>query len=373
MLKYISNKISYLFVSLALVCASNVDSRAPAKKLLMVISSHGENNGETQPGFEFDELSKAYLTFHNNGVVVDIASPEGGLAEADQYNPDQPFNQAFLADRQAQQKLQNSLKLSTINASNYNAVFVVGGKGAMFDLHDHQPLQAIISDIYQSGGTIGAVCHGPAALVNVKLNNGNYLVAGKAVNAFTNQEEKLFGKKWSEKFEFMLEDKLKQRTARFESSPMMLSHVAIDNRLITGQNPTSTVDVAKAMLETMGIKNPKINRYKDDQTLAIVSKFLRGKSDVINTYRANKSKFQPELLGMYGYYYFLEAKTKKQTADALTLLQVAQEDMKHPQIALQIAKAYQQLGDIKQAKEVITELLREHPDMNSAQELLKQL
>ena len=113
-------------------------------------------------------------------------------------------------------KLNNTLATNAVNANAYDAVFVVGGKGAMFDLPNDTALQSVIAQIYQQEGSVAAVCHGPAALVNVKLKDGSYLVANKAINGFTNQEEKLFGQKWINDFEFMLEDKLNERGAVFQ-------------------------------------------------------------------------------------------------------------------------------------------------------------
>ncbi|MDX3774728.1 DJ-1/PfpI family protein [Chromatiaceae bacterium AAb-1] len=83
-----------------------------------------------------------------------------------------------------------------MTAADYKAVFVVGGKGAIFDLPQHTPLQTLLDAILQHNGVIFAVCHGPTALIDIILPDGSYLVAGKAVSAFTNEEEQLFGKKW---------------------------------------------------------------------------------------------------------------------------------------------------------------------------------
>lgn len=129
-------------------------------------------------------------------------------------------------------KLANTFPMERVEPGRYAAVFVVGGKGAMFDLPGSEALQSVIAKIYQRGGVVSAVCHGPAALVNVRLADGRYLVEGKAVNSFTNAEEALFGEKWALKYPFFLEDALTKRGGRFESAPMLLGHVARDGRLI---------------------------------------------------------------------------------------------------------------------------------------------
>ena len=211
-----------------------------APNVVMVLSSHGQqgDNGELiQPGYEFDELSKAYRVFKANGVNVIFASPKGGKPLADEFDKEKPYNQAFLEDTHAVTALSATYKISSIDDEDVDAIFVVGGKGPMFDLYQHAPLKKLIADVYENNAVVSAVCHGPAALVDVKLSNGQYLVADKRVNGFTNQEEQAFGKKWRPHFDFLLEDKLTERGAQFTQSGVMLSHVEKDGKVITGQNP----------------------------------------------------------------------------------------------------------------------------------------
>lgn len=342
-------------------------------RILVVLSGYGENQGETQPGFEFDELSKAYLTFRDNGVAVDIASPQGGAVEADQYDANKSYNQTFMADQKAMNQLADTLALNEVNSHDYTAVFVIGGKGAMFDLPYDTKLQQIIASVYQSGGSVGAVCHGPAALVDVKLDDGSYLVAGKKVNGFTNIEERMFGKKWVQHFDFLLEDKLKERKAQFQSSPMMLSHVAVDQRLVTGQNPSSTVDTAQALLTSIGITPENGNQYSDDLTLKLVADILKGKDQAIKAYQDNTASYEPMMMGMYGYVYFTAATSEAEYQQALTLMQLAQKDMNHPKLDLQIAKAHLKLQQTAEAKTLLMNLVANNPDLTEAQTLMEQL
>ncbi|WP_196138914.1 DJ-1/PfpI family protein [Aliikangiella sp. G2MR2-5] len=342
-------------------------------RILMVVSSYGKKQGEEQPGFEFDELAKAYLTFRDSGFEIDIASPRGGKVEADKFNAEKTYNKELLSDSQAVNKINNTRAIEVVNKSDYDAIFIVGGKGAMFDLPKNEKLKQLIAEVYQTGGVIGAVCHGPAALVNVKLKDGSYLVKGKKVNGFTNQEEKLFGKKWVKHFDFLLEDKLKERGAIFESSPMMLSHVAIDNRLITGQNPTSTVDVARAMIGSLGGVLAKGNDYSDDMTLKLVAKIIQGDKSALKRYRQDKNNLEPSLLGMYGFYMGMSAKSDDAIRTALQLMIIAQEDMQHPRMGLEIAKAHHKLGQVEQAKSVLNKLLKNNPEFVDAEKLLQAL
>lgn len=98
------------------------------KRIVMILSGYGEKKGKKAPGYEFDEFSKAYLVFSENGINIDIASPKGGAVEADEYDPNKAYNAKVLADNSVMAKLKNTLAISTLNASNYDGIFIVGGK-----------------------------------------------------------------------------------------------------------------------------------------------------------------------------------------------------------------------------------------------------
>ena len=117
-------RMMMLLASLALPLAVNAQS-----DIVMVVSGYGAGNGETRPGYEFDELAQAYLIFRDNGLTVDIASPQGGKVEADERDPEKPYNKRLLADAEAVKKLDNTLALDQLTGASYRAVFVVGGKG----------------------------------------------------------------------------------------------------------------------------------------------------------------------------------------------------------------------------------------------------
>lgn len=116
----------------------------------------------------------------------------------------------------------------------------------MWDFADNAELAKIVADIYENGGVASAVCHGPAGLVNIKLSNGKYLVDGKKINGFTNEEETAV--KLENIVPFLLERKLIERGAKFEKSGLWQLHVTVDQRVITGQNPQSAKGVGEAVL-----------------------------------------------------------------------------------------------------------------------------
>jgi putative intracellular protease/amidase len=364
-------KQSLLVLAALSITALPVQASSSGKKVLMVVSGNGQ--GEEKPGYEFDEFSKAYSVFKDNGIAVDIASPKGGEVEADKYDPSKTYNAKVLVDEAIMVKLNNTLTTSTIDAKDYDAVFVVGGKGAMFDLPNDIALQNVIAQIYQQEGSVAAVCHGPAALVNVKLKDGSYLVANKAINGFTNQEEILFGQKWINDFEFMLEDKLSERGAVFQSSKIMLSHVAIDGRLITGQNPTSTVDVATALVKSLGLTPVKAEVEIEDKTMAVVAKFIAGDTSALATLANNQTQYQLSLVGMYGFYFLKVAETTIDFEQALSLMMVAQKTINNPMLDMKIAKTQAKLGQADNAKATLNQLITAKPDYKPAQDMLKTL
>lgn len=364
--------LSVLIILGGLLAGSNALA-TEQQRVLMVLSGYGEAQGEVKPGYEFDEFSKAYLVFKQNGLSVDIASPQGGKVEADKYDPEKPYNALVLKDEAIMAKVDNTLALATLNAEHYDAVFIVGGKGAMFDLPKNQTLQTLIADIYQQRGVIAAVCHGPAALVDVKLNDGSYLVANKAVNGFTNQEEQLFGKKWLPEFEFMLQDKLIERGGKFQYSDIMLSHVAVDERLITGQNPSSTISVAEELVKSLGLELNSLQSFRDDRTLALVAKFLDGDTEALQILASDAEHYHIPLAGMYGYYYLALAETDQQLHNALQLMQAAQKNIANPQLDIQIAKTQQKLGNNQAAMTTLNAILAKHPDFEPAKTMLNTL
>ncbi|PCK32440.1 peptidase [Pseudoalteromonas piscicida] len=358
---------SILTLSLvAALSAASTDTLAQEEStphVLMVLSSYGEMGADgtlTKPGFEFDELTKAYAVFKHSGVKVTLASPKGGEPLADKFDKNKPYNKAYQDDATAMAQLKNTKKLSTLEAAEFDGVFVVGGKGPMFDLHNSKALQAIIRDIYVNQGIIGAVCHGPAALVDVTLENGEYLISGKRVNGFTNEEEAAFGKKWTKQFPFLLEDKLIERGASFVQDGLMLNQVTIDGQLITGQNPFSTADTAKAMVAALGLPTSDGPRFKDDESILLVEQFFSDSAKAKAQYLADKSKFDPMLIGISGLYQAKHAQTAYQLTVAVELMQLTLADIDHPMLYEALVQAQLKLNRVSEAKSTLALALGKH-------------
>lgn len=224
---------------------------ATPKRILMIVTSHAQLGAtNTKTGFWLEELAAPYLEFKRQGAELDLASPAGGLAPADPKSEADPSAtvRAFLSDQEATTKLAHTLRLADVEAT-YDAYFVVGGHGVMWDLPDDATLKRLLADAYDAGKIVAAVCHGPAALVNVRLADGRYLVAGKRVAAFSNAEESAVG--LDKVVPFALESTLRERGAHYESAPMWASFAVTDGTLVTGQNPASSVAVARAVLSAM--------------------------------------------------------------------------------------------------------------------------
>lgn len=151
--------------------------------------------------------------------------------------------------------VEHTLTPARVHADDYAAIFFAGGHGTMWDLPDNMEIAQLAARIYERGGVVGAVCHGPAGLVNVKLSDGAWLVAGKDVAAFTNEEERAV--ELTEVVPFFLADKLLERGARHSAAQKFTPKVVVSGRLVTGQNPQSALGVGEALVDLLGIASPE--------------------------------------------------------------------------------------------------------------------
>lgn len=233
------------------------------KKILFVLTSHDQkgSTGE-RTGFYLSEVAHPWEILVEAGYEIDFVSPKGGKAPVDGFNLNDPINKKFWENKKYRDKVENTLRPEQVNPGDYLALHYAGGHGAMWDFPENTNIAAIAARIYENGGVISAVCHGPAGLVNIKLSNGKYLVEGKSVNAFTNEEETAV--KLDKVVPFLLEAKLIERGARFEKSGLWQSYVTTDGRLVTGQNPQSAQAVGKAMLQLLeqGAQTANITSYQ---------------------------------------------------------------------------------------------------------------
>lgn len=220
------------------------------KKVLIVLTSHdalGDTGKET--GYYLPEVSHPVDVFDRAGVEVSYVSPKGGKAPMIGIDRDDPLNAAFLDDATKMAAVENTLRPSEIDPSEYAAIFYAGGHGTMWDFPKAEDLGAIATQIYENGGIVGAVCHGPAGLIPIRLSDGSALVAGKEVAGFTNKEEAAV--ELAEVVPFLLADKLTDLGATHTQVDNFQPYVVTSDLLVTGQNPASAAGVADAMVTLM--------------------------------------------------------------------------------------------------------------------------
>lgn len=228
-------------------------------KILMILTSQATMGNTPQPtGVWFEEVATPYYAFIDAGAEVDIASIAGGKVpidphsrQADGANP--PSVERFLEDKAAMARLEGSLKIDGVSADGYAAVFLPGGHGTMWDLPQSRPLADLLSTAWADGKVVAAVCHGPAGLLAARDVDGRPLLAGRRVSAFTDSEEAAAGLAGT--VPFLLETRIRALGARYERGPDFQPFAVRDGRLVTGQNPASSEEVARLVLDA--VETPK--------------------------------------------------------------------------------------------------------------------
>lgn len=218
-------------------------------KVLFVVTSHGElGNTGKKTGYFLSEVTHPWSVLSTD-YEIDVVSPKGGRPPVDGFNLDDEINRKYWDDPEWQDKMSNTMTPSQVNPGEYKAVFYAGGHGAMWDFPYNKELAEIAAKIYDGGGIVAAVCHGPAGLLNIMLSDGKNLIAGKKLDSFTNAEEIANGT--ADIVPFMLQTALEDMGATFDCAVPWSDHVVKDGRLITGQNPMSALDLGKTLLNAL--------------------------------------------------------------------------------------------------------------------------
>jgi putative intracellular protease/amidase len=223
-------------------------------KILVVLTSQDQlgDTGE-KTGFWLEEFAAPYYVLKDAGADLTLASPRGGRPPIDPKS-DLPENltdatKRFHADHDAQARLADTKRLADVSADDFDAIFYPGGHGPLWDMPENPISIALIEAFVKADKPVGAVCHAPAALVNVRATDGAYLVQGKRVTGFTNAEESAVG--LTAVVPFLLEDRLKERGGLFSHGADWAPYVQVDGRLVTGQNPASSGPAAMALLKLL--------------------------------------------------------------------------------------------------------------------------
>ncbi|MEO8583815.1 MAG: type 1 glutamine amidotransferase domain-containing protein [Flavitalea sp.] len=220
-------------------------------KVLFVLTSHSEL-GDTgkKTGFWVEEFAAPYYVMADEGVEVTLASPKGGQPPIDPKSeaPDAQTEatKRYYADEELKQKVAHTKKLGEVNAADFDAVFYPGGHGPLWDLFKNNDSIKLIQNFWSAGKPVAAVCHAPAALLNVKDEKGEPLLKGKKVTGFTNSEEEAVG--LTKVVPYLLEEELKAKGGKYSSGSDWSSYVVKDGMLITGQNPASSKEAAQKLL-----------------------------------------------------------------------------------------------------------------------------
>lgn len=241
------------------VSSQTIVSNTP--KILVVLTNHDQYpSRHDKTGLWLTELTHFTDVVEAAGYQTVWVSPKGGAVPLDERSLGWMYVDAsakkHLQSTQFQQKLANTLAISQIDPQQFQAIYLTGGHGVMWDFPHHEPLQRAAEQIYAQGGVVSAVCHGVSGLVNLKDSQGQWLIQGRTVTGFSNREEWLSG--MNSQVPFFLEDTLKQHGALYQQGWLpFTSYVVTDGRLITGQNPQSPKAVAQAVVKLLqGSKTP---------------------------------------------------------------------------------------------------------------------
>ncbi|KAK9829390.1 hypothetical protein WJX72_005540 [[Myrmecia] bisecta] len=224
-----------------------------AGKILIVCTQFTDlPKGRGKTGCWAEEAVTPYYVYQSAGYDADFASPNGGKIPWDPRSLEDNFktqNVARFLSSNDNQKAEHSMKLSDVKADDYDAIWLAGGHGVMWDFYPNETLAKLVSTMWDAGKAVGSVCHGPAGLLGAKTG-GKFLVNGKRMTGFSNKEEREFAK-LDDVVPFLLEDKLKEEGGKYESSDIMAVFSVMDGRLVTGQNPVSSEATAKMLVSVI--------------------------------------------------------------------------------------------------------------------------
>ena len=234
------------------------------KKVLIVVANRSTSTTMGWPvGFWGAELTHPYYELTERGVQVTVASPEGGKVEMDslsdprddsKWSAEDLVTMGFVHTPELMEMLEDTPKLSDLDLDRFDAIMVAGGQSPMFTFRDNEDLKAAIRHFYESERPVAIYCHGTAALADLTLSDGSYLVEGKTVTGFANVEEEFSDRFVGQKvMPWRVEDVLKERGANYVNGGLFKAFAVRDGRLITGQQQYSGRKVAQMVIEVLGV------------------------------------------------------------------------------------------------------------------------
>ncbi len=232
--------------------ASSETSNRKGNRILFIVSNANYyGDSELPTGNSYSEIVNAYDTFDKAGYTVDFVSPNGGSIPLAYIDTSDDLQKNYLYDQDFMYALKSTKSPKDITPENYQAVHYVGGGSAMFGVPENKEIQKISMTIYEKqNGIISSVCHGTAGIVNLKTEDGKYLVNAKSVSGYPDSYENS-SKAYFKEFPFLIQKTIEERGGTFKFSPRNSSHVEVNGNLITGQNYLSSKPVALAIIEAL--------------------------------------------------------------------------------------------------------------------------
>ncbi|HJU71663.1 MAG TPA: type 1 glutamine amidotransferase domain-containing protein [Paucimonas sp.] len=236
--------------------------------ILMVLTSHDQlGNTGRKTGVWLEEFAAPYYVFKDAGARITLTSPKGGQPPLDpksrEAGTESAATKRFHQDREAQQAFADTVLLSSVSHEEFEGVFYPGGHGPLWDLSEDRDSIMLIESMHAADKPIGAVCHGPAAFRHAKRHDGRPLVEGKNVTGFTNTEEEAV--QLASIVPFSVENSLKKCGGIYSRGPDWGSYVQVDGKLVTGQNPASSEEAARALLQLV-LKEPESGDWDKRRT-----------------------------------------------------------------------------------------------------------
>jgi putative intracellular protease/amidase len=235
-------------------------------RILLVLSGSDHwtlKDGTRHPtGYWAEEFVVPHSVFRSQGVDVVVATPGGVAPTVDQMslNPEMAGGEMrATAFRDYINVIGTELAKPMVlehavgHVADYDAIYLPGGHGPMEDLVDFRPLGELLNQFFDTDRVITAVCHGPAGLLSANRDNGGWLFEGMRMTGFTNEEERLVG--LADQAPWLLEDRLRERSADFKAGPPWEPHVVVDGNLLTGQNPASSQAATDRTLGELRVHN----------------------------------------------------------------------------------------------------------------------
>ncbi|MGH3145343.1 MAG: type 1 glutamine amidotransferase domain-containing protein [Rubrobacter sp.] len=237
-------------------------TRSVPKKVLMVVANPAVSTTGWPVGFWASELTHPWYEFREVGYEVVLASPDGGKVEVDAlrdprdpsgYSAGDVLSMGFLSTPGLVEMLESTEKLSEVDLEGYDAIVVCGGQSPMFTFRDNGDLKRALAYFYEAEKPTAALCHGTAALMDVELSDGSYLIEGKTITGFADVEEEAADAAAGQKvMPWHIEDAAKERGANYVEGGLWKAYAVRDGRLITGQQQFSGREVARLVIEALG-------------------------------------------------------------------------------------------------------------------------